>query len=163
MVFDKRFARGHVSGRFVGETIMNAPILAPAAVLVLWTLIMLFWMAGTRVPVLSKMDMSASPPGGRGIDLEPVLPTSSNWKSHNYTHLVEQPTIFYAAVVILALAGAGTGINVTFAWAYVGIRIVHSLWQALVNTIPLRFGLFLLSTICLTVLAVNAVRVTLGA
>ncbi len=142
---------------------MNAPILAPAAVLVLWTVIMLFWMAGTRIPVLSKMDMSQSPPGGRGVDLEPALPRSSNWKSHNYTHLLEQPTIFYAAVVILALAGAGTGINVMFAWAYVGIRIVHSFWQALVNTIPIRFGLFFLSTICLTVLAVNAVRATLGA
>ncbi len=142
---------------------MNAPILAPAAVLVLWTLIMLFWMAGSRFPVLSKMDMSQSPPGGRGIDLEPMLPRGSNWKSHNYTHLVEQPTIFYAAVVILALAGAGAGINATLAWAYVGIRIVHSFWQALVNTVPIRLGLFLLSTICLTVLAVNAVRATLGA
>jgi hypothetical protein len=142
---------------------MNAPILAPAAVLVLWTLIMLFWMAGTRIPVLSKMDFGKSPPGGRGIDLEPVLPTSSNWKSHNYTHLLEQPTIFYAAVVILALSGAGVGLNVTIAWGYVGIRIVHSLWQSLVNTVPLRFGLFLLSTLCLTVLAINAVRATLGA
>jgi hypothetical protein len=141
---------------------MNSPILAPAAVLVLWTLIMLFWMAGTRLPVLSKMDMSKSPPGGRGVDLEPALPASSNWKSHNYTHLVEQPTVFYAAVVILALAGAGSGLNATLAWAYVGIRIVHSLWQALVNTLPIRFGLFLLSTFCLLALAVNAVRATLG-
>ncbi len=142
---------------------MNAPILAPAAMLVLWTLIMLFWMAATRIPVLSKMDFSKSPPGGRGVDMEPALPASSNWKSHNYTHLLEQPTIFYATVVILALAGAGSGLNATLAWAYVGIRIVHSLWQALVNTIPLRSGLFFLSTFVLVALAINAVRATLGA
>lgn len=83
------------------------------------------------------------------------------WKSHNYTHLMEQPTLFYATVVILALTGQGGGLNLSLAWAYVGLRVAHSLWQALVNTIPVRFGLFLASTLCLLVLAVNAVRATL--
>lgn len=143
---------------------MNSPILAPAAVLVLWSLIMLFWLAATRLPAMSKagIDLKTAPPGGRGIDLEPVLPAKFNWISHNYTHLMEQPTIFYAAVVILALSEAGSGLNLTLAWAYVGLRIVHSLWQALVNVTSIRFLLFLLSTACLLVLAINAVRVTLG-
>ena len=144
---------------------MNVPILAPAAVLVLWSMIMLVWMAGTRLPAMSKigMDLSKAAPGGRGVDIDPNVPPTVAWKSHNYAHLMEQPTLFYAVVGILALAGAGTGINVTFAWGYVALRIVHSLWQALVNTIPLRFALFLLSSICLFVLAINAVRATLGA
>lgn len=143
---------------------MNAPILAPAAVLVLWTLIMLGWMAGTRVPAMKKvgLDLGKAAPGGRGQDIDPVMPPSVAWKSHNYTHLHEQPTIFYAAVAILALAGAGTGINVMLAWAYVGLRIVHSIWQATVNKVPVRFLLFILSTLCLIVLAINAVLATLG-
>ena len=91
-----------------------------------------------------------------------MLPPSVNWKSHNYSHLMEQPTLFYATIVILALAGAGEGLNVQLAWAYTGLRIAHSLWQALINTIPVRFTLFLLSSLCLTVLAVNAVQVTLA-
>ena len=144
---------------------MNSPILAPAAVLVLWSLIMLFWMAGTRLPAMSKvgMDLSKAAPGGRGQDIDPVVPPSVAWKSHNYTHLMEQPTIFYATVGILALAGAGTGLNVTLAWGYVGLRIVHSIWQSTVNTVSIRFILFLLSTSCLLVMAINAVRATLGA
>jgi hypothetical protein len=144
---------------------MNSPILAPAAVLVLWSLIMLMWMALTRFPAIAKsgMDMKNVPPGGRGGDLDAVLPPSVNWKSHNYTHLMEQPTIFYATVAVLALSGAGNGTNLTLAWAYTGLRIVHSIWQATVNTImPVRFGLFLLSTICLFGMAVSAVRITLG-
>lgn len=144
---------------------MENNILAPAAVLVLWSLIMLAWMALTRFPAIAKsgLDLKAAPPGGRGQDLEAVLPASVNWKAHNYTHLMEQPTIFYATVFVLALSGAGGGMNATLAWAYAGIRIVHSIWQATVNTvIPVRFGLFLLSTACLLVLAINAVRVTLG-
>ncbi len=143
---------------------MENTILAPAAVLVLWSLIMLLWTAATRFPAIAKsgIDMSKSPPGGRDQNLDGVLPDKVQWKSHNYTHLMEQPTIFYAAVLILAMAGQGGGINTTLAWAYTALRIAHSLWQALVNTImPVRFGLFLLSTICLMALAVNAVCATL--
>jgi len=143
---------------------MNAPILAPAAVLVLWSVVMLYWMAGTRIPAMGKSgaDLKSAKPGGRGVDLEGVLPDTVNWKGHNYTHLMEQPTLFYAAVAILALAGAGDGVNVQLAWGYTGLRIAHSLWQSLVNTIPVRFALFIASSLCLTVLAINAVRVTFG-
>jgi hypothetical protein len=143
---------------------MNAPILAPAAVLVLWSVVMLYWMAGTRIPAMGKSgaDLKSAKPGGRGVDLEGVLPDTVNWKGHNYTHLMEQPTLFYATIAILALAGAGDGVNVQLAWGYTGLRIAHSLWQSLVNTIPVRFALFIASSLCLTVLAINAVRVTLG-
>ena len=143
---------------------MSAPILAPAAVLVLWSVVMLYWMAGTRIPAMGKSgaDLKSEKPGGRGVDLEGVLPDTVNWKGHNYTHLMEQPTLFYAAIAILALAGAGDGVNVQLAWGYTGLRIAHSLWQSLVNTIPVRFALFIASSLCLTVLAINAVRVTLG-
>jgi hypothetical protein len=143
---------------------MHSPILAPAAILVLWTLVVLAWLAISRFSAMSKvkLDLSSAKPGGRGIDLEPVLPANANWVSHNYTHLVEQPTLFYAVVVILAVAGAGDGINAQLAWAYTAIRIVHSLWQMVVNSIPVRFALFLASTGCLLALAVNSVRATLG-
>lgn len=141
---------------------MNSPILAPAAVLILWSLIMLLWMAGTRLPAMSKigMDLSKAAPGGRGVDIDPNVPPAVAWKSHNYAHLMEQPTLFYAVVGILALTGTGDGFNTMLAWGYVVLRIMHSLWQALVNTIPLRFMLFLLSSICLIALSINAVRVT---
>jgi hypothetical protein len=132
-------------------------------VLVLWSLVVLLWMTATRFPAFAKagLKMNEAEPGSRYVDVESMLPAKVNWKSHNYTHLMEQPTIFYAVVAVLALAGAGTGINVTFAWAYVGIRVIHSIWQATINIIPVRVALFTLSTLCLWVLAINAVRVTL--
>ena len=73
---------------------------------------------------------------------------------------MEQPTIFYAVVAILAIAGDTNTINLTFAWAYVILRVAHSLWQGLVNIVLVRVVLFSLSTVCLWVLAVNAVRIT---
>ena len=140
---------------------MNAPILAPAAILILWSLIMLIWLAATRLPALSKAGLDLSGAGGRGQDIDPQLPPSVAWKSHNYAHLMEQPTLFYAVVVLLTLVGQGDGLNAQLAWAYVGIRIAHSLWQALVNTVPIRFGLFILSTISLFALSINLVIATL--
>ena len=141
---------------------MQAQILAPAAVLVVWSLIMLTWLAATRLPAMSKMmgGLKNAQPGGRGQNLEGVLDDRINWKSHNYAHLMEQPTIFYATVAILAIMGAGA-IDVLLAWAYVALRIVHSIWQATVNVVSVRFSLFALSTLCLLVLAVRAVIATL--
>ena len=140
---------------------MNAPILATAAILILWSLIMLVWMASTLLPALPKAGLDLSGAGGRGQHIDPQLPPNVAWKSHNYAHLMEQPTLFYAVVVLLTLVGQGDGLNAQLAWAYVGIRIAHSLWQVLVNTIPIRFGLFILSTISLFALSINLVIATL--
>jgi len=139
-------------------------MLAPGAALVCWSLVMLVWMTVTRFAEMGKsgVDLSKSPPGGRGQDLEKVLPARTVWKAHNFTHLMEQPTIFYPTILILALVGAGPA-DVVVAWAYVGLRVVHSLWQALVNRIPVRVLLFALSTLCLAWLAVRALVSTLGA
>ncbi|MBT8060059.1 MAG: MAPEG family protein [Gammaproteobacteria bacterium] len=141
----------------------HIPILAPAAVLVLWSLVMLLWVTATRFPAFTRAGITVgnAEPGSRYVDVESMLPAKVNWKSHNYTHLMEQPTIFYAAVAVLALAGEGAGINATMAWAYVGLRVVHSVWQSTVNIISVRITLFTLSTLCLWVLAINAVRATL--
>jgi hypothetical protein len=140
---------------------MQAQILAPAAVLVLWSLIMLVWLAASRLPAIAKSGgLGAAKPGGRGQDLEGVLPDQINWKAHNYAHLMEQPTLFYATVAILAIMGPAEH-DVLFAWAYVVIRIIHSLWQATVNKVPVRFTLFMLSTACLLMLALHAAKLTL--
>jgi uncharacterized MAPEG superfamily protein len=138
---------------------MDKSILAPAAVLALWSLIMLFWMAGTRLPAMRKVGLGLgnAAPGGRGQDIDSVVPPSVAWKSHNYSHLMEQPTLFYAVIGILTLAGASGGLNTYLAWGYVVLRIGHSLWQSLVNTVPMRFAFFLGSTICLLILSINAV------
>lgn len=138
---------------------MNSPILAPAAVLVLWSLVMLAWLALTRLPAMQRAGIDLMTlVGGRGTDLQGVIPDRVNWVSHNYTHLMEQPTIFYAAVVILALTGAGDGINLTLAWLYVLLRIVHSVVQATWNRVAVRFTVFGAATAALVVLAVNALR-----
>ena len=143
---------------------MQAQMLAPAAVLVAWSLVMLLWMAATRLPAMGKVTggLKAAPRGGRGQNLDGVIPDKVQWKSHNYAHLMEQPTVFYATVVILAIL-APSPLAVLLAWIYVALRIVHSVWQATVNIVAVRFLLFIASTLALIALAVMALIATLGA
>jgi hypothetical protein len=142
---------------------MSVNLLVPGFVLIVWSIIMLGWMAALRFPALAKAKI---PPeqarGGRGQDLDRILPREVNWPAHNYVHLMEQPTIFYATLIGLAVLGQGSPLNLWLAWAYVAIRIAHSIWQASVNTIPVRASLFFLSTILLAILAVRGLSAALN-
>lgn len=144
---------------------MQAQMLAPAAVLVAWTLVVLLWIIPARFGAIAKIEDKSSIPrkeGMRGGDLEGLIPDKANWPAHNHTHLHEQPTLFYALAVILAVVGPGA-LDIMLAWIYVGVRIAHSLWQILVNKVPVRFLLFLVSSIVLIVLAIRAIMATLFA
>jgi hypothetical protein len=137
--------------------VINSPIFAPAIVLVLWSLVMLGWLAITRLPAMAKAGIQLTTVvGARGANLEGVVPDRVNWKAHNYAHLMEQPTLFYATVIILGVIGQGEGLNLQLAWAYVILRIVHSIVQATWNRVAVRFTLFCLSTVALLALALQA-------
>ena len=136
---------------------IQSSIFAPAIVLVLWSLVMLGWLAMTRLPAMSRAGVDLTTlVGARGANLEGVVPDRVNWKAHNYTHLMEQPTLFYATVIILGMIGQGEGLNLQLAWAYVILRIAHSIVQATWNRVAVRFTLFCLSTAVLLMLAVRA-------
>ena len=136
---------------------MTSPIIAPVVVLVAWSMVMWLWMYVTRLPAMRAAKMKPDPQTPRGEQMN-TLPASVRWKADNYNHLMEQPTVFYAVALSLALLGQGDGINLTLAWTYVGIRVVHSVLQALINKIELRFVLFALSSLVLIGLTVNALR-----
>ena len=139
---------------------MAGNILTPAAVLVVWTMAMLVWMGATRGPALRKLGFDNLKHSARGQDLEGRIPDEVNWKAHNFAHLHEQPTVFYAAVFILVLSGYDR-IDVALAWLYALLRIAHSVWQAAVNRQPVRMMLFMASSVVLGILAVRALVATL--
>ncbi len=135
-------------------------ILAPVVVLVAWSLVVWLWMYVTRIPAMYKMHMKLDANAPRGEQMN-LLPAHVRWKADNYNHLMEQPTIFYAIAITLALLGHGEGTNCMLAWAYVGLRVLHSLVQGFFNKIELRFILFLLSSLALIGLTINALAVVL--
>lgn len=138
-----------------------APVLVPVFVLVLWTMVMMGWMAATRVPYMVKNNFGPES-GERTADLGAKLPKEIQWKADNYNHLLEQPTAFYATALGCAMAGLGDGLTLYLAWAYVISRIVHSVIHATINNVNLRFAVFLFGSVCLIVMAANALLQLLG-
>jgi hypothetical protein len=132
-----------------------SPIVAPIVALAAWTHVMWFWMYATRIPAIfaAKMKLDPNLPKGQ---LMATLPPRVRWKADNYNHLFEQPTVFYAVALGLAVIGQGSGINAKLAWAYVALRVAHSLLQALWNNINARFALFATSSLVLMALTVQA-------
>jgi hypothetical protein len=134
-----------------------SPLLGPVVALVAWSLVMLIWMYVARIGAMKHAGISLQGRrGSRGSALEGAIPDEANWKAHNYAHLMEQPTIFYAIVIALILMGFDHPINLYLAWAYVGLRIAHSIVQATVNIVGVRFLIFTLSSLCLIALTVHA-------
>lgn len=136
---------------------MHNPMIAPVLALAAWTMVMLLWTMAARLPALKKagIDMSKVSGGRPGI-LDTMLPEKAQWPAHNYIHLAEQPTIFYAVALSLAVLGTSDCVAIGLAWAYVGLRIAHSLVQATINKIAYRFALFALSSLALLGLIVKA-------
>ncbi len=130
-------------------------LLTPVLGLIVWTLIIWLWMYVTRIPAMQKAGIdpaTAKHPGS--LD---GLPSTARAVADNYNHLMEQPTIFYAMVFYIVLAGHTDQLHIWLAWAYVALRVVHSLVQNTINAVPIRFGVFALSTLVLAGMAIREV------
>lgn len=130
-------------------------ILLPVFVTGCLTVVMFVWMVATRIPAMSKanIDPQQARDTSRLIDL---LPPEITRVSNNYNHLFEQPTLFYAVAIGIAVAGLVDPLHVQCAWAFAVLRIVHSLVQATVDIVMVRFTLFLLAWIALGIMTARA-------
>ena len=137
---------------------MHSPMLAPLIALVLWSFVMWGWLYATRIPAIAKAKIQFDP-RRPPAEFHALLPPETRWKADNYNHLMEQPTLFYAVTLTLALLGADSALETGLAWAYVALRVVHSLVQATVNIIPLRFAIFTLGSLVLLAMTARAAMV----
>lgn len=132
---------------------MTHALLLPVVALIIWSLVMMLWLYATRLPAIRKARISFTDPDAARAAME-KLPAGVRAVADNYNHLMEQPTIFYALVLAMAVGGIGTQVDVGLAWAYVGLRVVHSFLQV-ADMIPRRFLVFMLSSIVLIVLTLR--------
>jgi hypothetical protein len=132
-------------------------ILQPVIALAVWTMVMWAWMYAARIPAMNKAKLSDEELSTlTQAKLDAALPPQVQWKAYNYNHLHEAPTVFYAVAIVLAIVGQGDGLNAWLGWAYVALRVTHSLVQATVNRVMVRFALFVLSSLVLIALIVHA-------
>lgn len=123
------------------------------------SLVMFIWMYAKRLPAMSRAKVdpqAAAHPGS--LD---GLPSDVRRVADNYNHLWEAPTLFYAMAFYVVVTGHADQLHVLCAWAYLGLRVLHSLVQATVNKVALRFTLFALSWVALGVMIVREALRTL--
>src|SRR5262245_30385670 len=128
-------------------------LVLPVLALIAWTFVMWLWMYATRIPAMraAKIDLDVASRTGAKLALPPEVTRVAD----NYNHLHEQPTLFYALALAAQIAGGADSINITLAWIYVLIRIVHSLVHATKNVIIVRFFVFNIGTIVLIAMLVR--------
>lgn len=136
----------------------DASILQPVVALAVWTMVMWFWMYATRIPAMNAKPL---PPEELATlnqgKLDAMLPPKVQWKAYNYNHLHEAPTVFYTIALVLAFTGGGgNGLAAALAWAYVALRVAHSLVQVTINRVMLRFAIFSASSFVLMALILLA-------
>ncbi|CAI8380276.1 MAG TPA: hypothetical protein DIT66_07265 [Rhodobiaceae bacterium] len=127
-------------------------ILQPVIALGLWTGVMWIWMYATRIPAMNKAGID---PQDAAHVTDMSLPSEISRIADNYNHLFEQPTLFYAIAIAIAVLGHGDATAVTCAWTFVILRVIHSLIQSTVNVVILRFSVFMLSWVALLVMTVR--------
>lgn len=120
--------------------------------------IMFIWLYVTRIPAFKLMRVNPNKAD------RAVLQTFPKWAKNpadNYNNLYEAPTVFYGVSVAIVLLSQADLINAGLSIAYVLVRLIHSLYQSLINKVTTRFVIFALSWIILGALIVRNVWLAL--
>jgi len=78
------------------------------------------------------------------------VPGSVSIPNRNYMSLLEGPLLFYVASLMYFVAGRVDQTVLSLAWAYVGLRFVHSAIHMTYNKVLHRLVPFALSSVLLT-------------
>ena len=141
---------------------MNDLILQPILFMGLLSFVMMLLMYATRIPAAKRLE-------AEGVDLQKlahpsqlggVFPSSVERVADNYNHLWEQPTLFYAVIMVIWAQGHTDMVHLYAAWSYCILRFLHSVIQVLVNHVWMRFSVFMLSWIALAVLLLREISLT---
>ena len=121
-------------------------ILLPVLTLGFWTFIIFAIMAPARFYFLR---MKHPQTAAHTKNLKGLLPPWTERVADNYNHLFEQPVAFYVITLSIAVINNIEPLMIQLAWAYVALRVLHSIVQITFNFVPLRFTLFVASWLIL--------------
>ena len=129
--------------------IPQTAILAPVFALAAWTMLILLLVAGRRVAAALQGRATAQ---DFALGEAPRTPPQVTLANRNYMNLLELPLLFYVACLIALTTANVSPLLLDLGWAYVGLRIVHSLIHVSYNRVSHRFAAFAASNAVLTVI-----------
>ena len=123
-------------------------LLTPVFILILWTFSVFLVLAFGRVRHTKNPQDAAHPK-----DLKGSLPDWVERAGDNYNHLFEQPVAFYALTICTAIIDNFDSLMIELAWAFVILRVIHSIVQLTFNLVLLRFIIFVIGWLVLAFMA----------
>ena len=121
-------------------------ILWPIFALAAWTFCILVLMAVRRVRAAVAGEAG---PGEYAFGESPRVPARVALVNRNYMNLLELPVLFYLACILAHLTGATSALMTALAWAYVALRIAHSVVHLSYNRVQHRLAVFAASNVAL--------------
>ena len=134
-------------------------LLATIVAMAVLQLIMHIWLYATRIPAMFQAKISSNKATKAKLE---TLPKWATNVADNYNHLFESPTVYYAMVLAIVLMGLTDQSLMIAGWVFVGLRYIHSLVQATINIIMLRFAIFSLSWVALGFMIIKSVIAIMG-
>ena len=131
----------------------NPAILYPLFALAAWTLIVLVLIPIARVRSVRQREIG---PDDFKYGESAKVPGHVSVSNRNYMNLLELPMLFYIVGILLYVTGGASYVTIALAWAYVVLRVVHSLIHLTYNKVLHRLTAFTLSNVVLVVLWVFA-------
>ena len=128
-------------------------ILDPMLGMLVWSGVVVALLMSTRLPVIVKQ-WGRLQYAKHSEEVRPKMSDRLRYVTDNYNHLFEQPTLFYATLVYIHLAGTANDANVSLAWAYVVMRVIHSLIQLIGNNVSWRAASFATSSAILIMMII---------
>jgi len=124
-------------------------ILVPGLTLVALTLYVVFRMGVLRHRAIRLGDIH---PGFFSLYRGYEEPETLAAYSRHVTNLYEAPVLFYFVCLTAFVTGQDSSLLLALAWAYVGLRFVHSYVHLTSNVVLLRFRLFATSLLVLGIM-----------
>ena len=138
---------------------MNDLILQPVILMGLLSFVMMLWMYATRIPASKEIEK-------KGVNLQDlshpsklggVFPSKVERVADNYNHLFEQPTVFYSISFAIWALNMTDNTYLICAWLYFVVRLIHSVFQATLNLVWVRFALFIFSWFILALMILKLI------
>jgi hypothetical protein len=106
------------------------------------TFVMFFWMSLARLPAMKRAGLTLAD-AEHTEDLRPRLDARGRKAGDNYNHLFEAPVAFYAVSLAIVAGGIADPLYAWAAWAFLVLRVAHSLVHATINRVPIRLAFYL--------------------
>ncbi|WP_422088716.1 MAPEG family protein [Variovorax sp.] len=133
---------------------MNNPsILYPVFALAGWTSLVLLLIPFRRIRAAMRREVG---PHDFRLGESAAVPDAVRLPNRNYMNLLEIPVLFYVVCLLSYMAAAPSTAAVALAWAYVALRVLHSVVHLTYNHVIHRLVLFAASNGVLVMLWVSA-------